>query len=1021
MTSPYSPDNPFAGDTSPYSPDNPFAGAEDGLRPDRGALSNLARGVMQGLGTAGTSTVGAIGTLTGSKGLQDWARRSEEEMRGFYDPQGTAGSIGRGVGRVAGELGTGIVGGGLGVKAATKASPALARALAGAGRLKRGAATALANAPIDIVQGAKEEEGLVLPGRLGSIVESVGLTGAAGALLPAARSAKAVDDVPPPATGFPERTTELSETVTDPGRYANLGRMTSKEPELVGGLGETVAGAVTRRELGERLPPRGKEILGRLVETETEEALLERVADLYGGKPSDIVARTAKGERVGREGVLRATEELLERQSNINGINARLRSGLVVDPEEVARLEALRDVERNAAYDLFASISTQKTDMARDLAAMRIGTALDNSPVVWKERLEELAKRGLTADEIAKAEAFAETGDIDGLMQMGREMRKATFGEKVVTAFRASLLTGPKTFMANLTGNAGMAALRTIRDIPATFLDMAMAARTGQRTKVFDVRGRMRAAVDGARKGMDDAKAVMAGRSPASQKFSEIREVNYDNAFANLYTKGVFRTLDATDRVFRSLAFSSSIDEQVRALARTNGLTGDAAVEFVERMTKAPTDGMVADAILAADAATFQQNTAMTRAALKIRDSIPGNLGYILFPFAKTPTNIATTIVHHTPLGLGGTQFVRNVKRVLARTATTAEQRMVAERVGEVSTGSALVLLGYLKGKRGEMTGFYPADERTRAQWEVEGKKEGAVKANGNWVQVNRISPVGNLLTIGASLADVERGSPDLLAMAIGSVASPLSAVTDLPMAQGISNITEVLDTGSTPEQKRDALSNIVGGTLSGMVPFSGLLRSTAQAMDPVMRETRTDGRMATALNRVQAGIPFLSERLPAKVDPLGREVQRGGTALERFASPLQRERDLTTVDPVRAALQEANAVVGRMARRKGEGMQEYHDRATAIGGTVTNVIGRVVESEPYQRIATMNVDRIRRALTEGNVDVEGKSDDDLRNAYRSMLLERVISRAKSAAGRAYRPATKPTVTRLQRALDRQP
>lgn len=1000
---------------------NPYLDLAD--EDERSGLNNLARGVMQGLGTAGTSTVGAIGTLTGSEGLQNWARRSEEEMRGFYDPQGTAGNIGRGVGRVAGELGAGIVGGGLGVKAATKASPALARALAGAGRLKRGAATALANAPIDIVQGAKEEEGLVLPGRLGSIVESVGLTGAAGALLPAARSAKAAsvaDDVPPPATGFPERTTELSETVTDPARYANLGRMTSKEPELVGGLGETVAGAVTQRQLGERLPARGKEILGRLVETETHEELIKRVADLYGGKPSDIVARTAKGERVGREAVLRATEELLEHQSNINGINARLRSGLAVDPQEVARLEALRDVERSAAYDLFASISTQKTDMARDLAATRIGTALDNTAEAWKDRLEELAKRGLTGDEIARAEAFAETGDIDGLMQMGREIRKSTFGEKVVTAFRASLLTGPKTFMANFTGNAGMAALRQIRDIPATFADMAMASMTGQRSKVLDFKARWNSVSAGARKGLEDAKAVMAGKSPASQKFSEIREVNYDNAFANLYTKGVFRTLDATDRVFRSMAFSESIAEQARVIARNHNLTGDAAVEFVERMTKAPTTEMVADAALAADVATFQQTTAATRAALKIRDSF-GLLGYVLFPFAKTPTNIATTIVHHSPLGLAGKQFRTNLKRVLAREATVAQQRMVAERVGDFSVGTGLMLLGYLKGKKGEMTGFYPPDERTRAQWEAEGKQEGAIKANGNWVQVNRISPVGNLLTIGASLADVERGSSGVLAMAIGSLSAPLSAVVDLPMVQGLSNIVDIANPQATPAQKEDAASRVVGGTLSGAVPFSGLLRSTAQAMDPMVREARTDGRMATVLNRVQAGIPFASERLPERVDALGKPIERGGTALERFASPLQRKQDLTTTDPVRAALHKANVVVGRLSRRKGEGMQEYHDRATAIGSTVESVVGRVAESEPYQRIDTMSVDRIRRGLEAADIDVSGRSDDDLRNAYRSLMLERAISRAKSAAGRAYRPTTSPTATRLQRALDRQP
>lgn len=73
-------------------PDNPFA--QDEESPKRTGFSNLVRGAMQGLGTARTSTIGAIGTLTGSGRLRDFADRSEAEMREFYDPQGRAGRAG---------------------------------------------------------------------------------------------------------------------------------------------------------------------------------------------------------------------------------------------------------------------------------------------------------------------------------------------------------------------------------------------------------------------------------------------------------------------------------------------------------------------------------------------------------------------------------------------------------------------------------------------------------------------------------------------------------------------------------------------------------------------------------------------------------------------------------------------------------------------------------------------------------------------------------------------------------------
>lgn len=1307
----------------------------------RSVASNVVRGLAQGLGTAGTSTVGAIGTLTGSQRLQEFARRSEEEMREFYDPQGRAGAIGTGAGRIAGELATGIVGGGLGVKAATRLSPRIAQAMAGASRVQRGLATAAANAPIDIVQGAKSEEGIILPGRLGSIVESVGLTGAAGALLPAARAARAPEtptapralppgqyemgpvttrlapemdprrmlpsttarptDVGPlqgpgipltasaeqltraqleatpediaqyvaarnrgvipsrtgqtfrrptsidraiadaeraaiqadvagkaaerfptslrklsdddlrataqawqerlertvaeanildeteairfqeefgttqlgyrgakrltgvgeearryarfseeqlgrmeelgltpddlkawreaskrlpkvqeqfgklmdemdkrglsfvdESTDFPfgmnrpgviapellaqgggavlgagagvatapegedpfglagravlgaavgagagraalrglpagrtdatqiaartraaqapARTTPLTEPVTDPDRYANIGRMTSEEPGLSEALRETVQGAVESRQLGERLPPRGREVLGRLRDAETEDMLKARVADLFGGQPSDIVARTAQGERVGRERLLRATEELLERQQRINDLNERLRSGLVVDADEVRRLESMRDAEREAAYDLFAGISAQKTETARDLAAMRFGVSLSDNPIVWKERLEELAKRPLTAEEIAQAEVLAVRQDVNGLVRLGTAIRKATPTEKLVTLYKTSLLTSPKTHLANLFGNVGMAAVRQVRDVAATFADMALAAATGQRTKVLDIGGRWRATARGAAKGLEDAKRVMRGELPSAEKFREIREVNYDSALANLYTKGVFRSLDASDRVFRGLAFAESIDEQARAIAMNKGLRGDAARTFVENVTKAPTTEMVADAMLAADIATFQQSGELSRVALSARRKL-GALGDLLFPFAKTPANIAQTIVNYSPLGITGSQFRKNLKRVLASEATTSQQRMVAERIGEVSTGTALILLGYLKGQDGTMTGFFPADSRTRAQWEAEGKLEGAVKVGNDWVQINRISPVGNMLTVGAALADVERGNPGMLAMALGSLAAPLSAITDLPMVQGLSNLTEIIDTQATPEQREAAATRLAGGIVGGAIPFSGLLRSAQQALDPTVREARTEGRVESAVRQATAGVPGLAQRLPAKVDPMGRPVERGGTALERFISPFQRRTDITTQDPVQRALADANAVVGRVDRRKGETPEAYATRAQLTGETVRQAVGRVVESPAYAAIDTMNVDRLRRGLVDAGVDTEGLSDDGIRNAWRSVVLDRVIRRAKSVASRRMPNTTPSLVRQLERAVERQP
>jgi len=603
---------------------------------------------------------------------------------------------------------------------------------------------------------------------------------------------------------------------------------------------------------------------------------------------------------------------------------------------------------------------------------------------------------------------------------LGNEVLKASTAEKFITAYKASLLSSPKTHIINFTGNMGMGALLQLRDIPATFADMALARMTGQRSKVLNAKGRLGALRRGTTEGVADARAVLRGDVPVSNRFMEARETNYDNAFANLYTKGVFRALDASDRIFKGQAFAESIDEQLRVIAKNRGLTGKAAEEFVARTTAAPTMDVVAEAMLDAERATFQQTTELSKAAVQLRDKL-GTFGQLLFPFAKTPANIATTITNYTPLGLAGPEFRRNAKKVVAGLATTREQRMVAERLGEASTGGLLLLAGYLKAKKDEMTGFYPSDERTRAQWESERRMEGAVRVGDQWVQVNRLSPVGNLLTIGAALADIEKGDPDILSLAIGSVAAPLSAVTDLPMVQGVSNLSEALSPEATPEQRKSAMLRIGGGMVAGAIPFSGLLRSTAQTTDPLVRETRAEGRLAQMGNQVLAGLPGASRTLPAKVSPLGDEMRRGGTAFERFASPFPRQTDMGSVDPLVAALREADTVVGRVPRRKGETPEAYQARATRTGQVVRAVTERAMQSPALRSIDTMNVERIQRQLEAAGVDTEGKDADDLRAALRTQMLERVIARGKTLAAKQFRERVPPRARALDRILTRQP
>jgi hypothetical protein len=156
------------------------------LQPPRSAISEATRGLATGITQTGTTSLEALGAMTGSERLQRFGREATEDVEEYFDPRGTVGGAGRAIGRLAGEIGTSLVGGGVVLKGA-KAIPRVATALRGMTTAQRALAAGAAGIPVDVLQGAKEEEGMVLPGRVGSVIENVAL-GQAGSLLAARRA-----------------------------------------------------------------------------------------------------------------------------------------------------------------------------------------------------------------------------------------------------------------------------------------------------------------------------------------------------------------------------------------------------------------------------------------------------------------------------------------------------------------------------------------------------------------------------------------------------------------------------------------------------------------------------------------------------------------------------------------------------------------------------------------------------------------------------------------------------------------
>lgn len=818
----------------------------------------------------------------------------------------------------------------------------------------------------------------------------------------------------PTREGVTPRATPLTEEI-DPTLYARAEQI-SNDPKIQQRYLEATRKFVQEVETPLRVTPEDKAAglfpgkrVGALREAETFDQIRKQVADDLGLPVHQIASRSSTGAKLDRFDLLRvrtAVNDLMIEEDEL----FKLINEVGADPEQVARARfRLGELaaERNGLLDTF---TTARTQTGRDLNALKITALRTMDPVTWMARIQQAAQRPLTEAEQVAIRQAANRQDKNALFRIASETQKSTLPEKFIALVKAGMLSAPRTFLSNLGGTTISTALEAAKDVPATVFDTLIGGYTGTRTKSASIPGLVRTAFTGARAGVDDAMRVMRGELPSTAQLDMPREVRFDTPILNHYTRAVFRSLSATDQFFKNMAIARSVDEQARLLARAEGLRGDAFKARAAELIQRPTDEMAMRAIADAEIATFQETSGLSQAAVSLRNyankATGGIGGDLLFPFTKTPANIAVRIYEYSPANLVY-QTGQLAKLLYKNTPNAALQRQVVEGLGRGTTGSiAAVYLGYKLAQDGRMTGFYPRNQRERDQWETSGKVEGAIKLteDSDWLPVAKYSPLGNLLQIGAAMYEMKEDPGTTAGTAVlGAATAPFRSVAELPMMANVNDIIEAFQKFGTAESA-DAITGITGRLTTGMIPGSGLVRSVTAATDPLLRETKGANVRETAINRIMASLPGASEQLPPRVDPLGRIAQRGVSPLGAFFNPSVAREDLTRIDPVRAELERTNANVGRITRDPRETGEQFAQREIEVGSTIRQVLAAVMQSPAYVAIGQMPIANARQALEAYNeqlpenerIDLAKISDDRIRSRLQGKILERVSSTVKS-------------------------
>ena len=603
---------------------------------------------------------------------------------------------------------------------------------------------------------------------------------------------------------------------------------------------------------------------------------------------ADVNTRLGGPEMLGIRNIVRTNLEALD------GLYGQLKGPL----DDVARKrvdQAIGTLEhQNDA--LLGRFIRARTQTGRDLNNLKILANRVMDPVAWVAKatnMMESAGAELTVAQRDRIRALVQAGDKEALVNYMMELRPVSRSAQAMSLWKTGLLTNPKTHIANILGNVAMAGLETAKDLPSSIVDRVLSLGTGQHAKNLSLAGTAKATWRGAKAGMREAADIMRNGVPADMSRWDIPErVNFKNPILRAYTQTVSRGLAAPDAFFRKVALH-------RALAEA---------ERLGPLTEERTLQAVADAEYAVFQGGGRQagvQSRLARAGEGFRKPL-GPVGHMIAPFTRTPGNLISATIDYSPFGAvrGARDVFRLVKAVKAKASPEeiqALQKAASEQLGRTATGTGGAFLGgYILARNGLMTGARPSDNRTQDQWDLAGKQENAVRIGDRWWGLSRVSPIGNLMALGANYYELtqnpEAGAGGAIAGALGSIGT---TATEQSFLRGVQEVQKAV------EDPAGQAGKYAKQQVASLVP--AIVGAVAREMDPVVRDTK-----GGFLDALQSRIPGMSQKLPAQVNQLGQEKRRDGLPLGQMFDPTT-SRAYKLDDPVIRELERTGAGIGEL------------------------------------------------------------------------------------------------------------
>jgi len=518
---------------------------------------------------------------------------------------------------------------------------------------------------------------------------------------------------------------------------------------------------------------------------------------------------------------------------------------------------------------IHAEFLGKRAEVARALNAMKVisesGTNLEAITRILKEH-------GGSPEEVAKlAELAAKADNPAQAAAMARKFVKPTVMSKILEVWKAMMLSGPKTHLANLLGNINGLIIQPADRLAAAGIGMALRTPKAERVRFAEAHAEVNGMVHGVMDGLRLAGDIVRGKEPLDPAKADALRGGAIEGTTGEVVRIPFRGLSASDALFRTMAERG----EAYALATRQAINENFAPgtrEYHNRIMEIvanPTEEMQAAMIDAGHRAVYTRPLGKLGAALSAA-SHDSPLGLFL-PFVRTPANILKWGLEHSPTGL----ILPSVRADLKAGGAARDLALGRMVVGTVV---GAIILGLEKD--GIVTGGGLSEPEKLRSKKLAGWQPYSIKVGDTYYSYARLDPVGRLLSAAADTSELLRVVPDAKKDAAPMIVASIGNAT---ISQTyLSGLANLVNAATDPTRYGARFFDQYAASL---VP--GAIGQAAVAKDPYVREINS------ALDAIQSRIPIMREQLLPKRNPLTGEPIKGAESALGFL-PISTSTDAT-------------------------------------------------------------------------------------------------------------------------------